>query len=250
MRLFSLFVGATLATLGIAAQGAEIRVIASPALSTAIKTIGPKFERSSGHRLDIQYGLEAAQRDRIRAGEFDVAIVPANTLDAAIADGKIVADTRTAVARLNLGVGVRAGGAKPNLASVEAFKRALVAAKTITYVVDEATGRHIAQQFERLGIADAMKAKTRPQKSVPLVWQTVARGDAALGFGFMSNLLAAPGVELAGPFPSEMQYSVALVAGIGASARQADAARNFVKFLLAPETTAILRASGLGRDAP
>lgn len=250
MRIVSYFVAATLAALGLGAQAAELRVIASPALSAALKVIGPQFEHASGNTLIVQYGLEAAQQARIRAGDFDLAIVPANTLDSAIKDGKIVTKSRAAVARLVLGEGIRAGSTKPDLMSVDAFKRALVAAKSVTYVVNEATGRHIAQQFERLGIAEIMKAKTKPQESVPLVWKAVANGDAEVGFGFVSNLLSAPGVELAGPFPSELQYSVALVAGIGVAASQPRAAEDFIKYLLAPETAAVLHAKGLASPAP
>ncbi len=112
------------------------------------------------------------------------------------------------------------------------------------------TGRQIAKDFESLGIAEIMKAKTKPQKTVTLVWQAAASGDAELGFSFTSNLLSAPGVELAGPFPAELQYSVVLAAGIGSAARQADAAKSFIKYLLTPEAASVLKAKGLEPPAP
>jgi molybdate transport system substrate-binding protein len=215
--------------LGVAAEAAEIRVVSSPGLTAVFKVIGPQFERATGHKLTFQYGLEAAQKQYIQAGDFDLAIVPSRVLDDAIKDGKIAADTRTLVARAGLSVGVRAGAAKPDVAS---------------------TGRQIAKGFESLGIAEIMKAKTKPQKTVTLVWQAVASGDAEIGFSFTSNLLSAPGVELAGPFPAELQYSVVLAAGIGSAARQADAAKSFIKYLLTPEAASVLKAKGLEPPAP
>jgi molybdate transport system substrate-binding protein len=154
------------------------------------------------------------------------------------------------VARIGLSVGVRAGAAKPDLTSVEAFKRALVAAKSVAYVADESTGRQIARDFESLGIADAMKLKVKPQDTVARVWQAVASGDVELGFGLTSNLLSAQGVDLAGSFPAEFQYSVVMVAGIGTAAREADAAKALVRYLLAPEAAAVLKAKGLEPSAP
>ena len=229
----------------IAADAGEIRVIASPGLSAAFGDLSPQFERVTGHTLAIQYGLVVAQKQRIELGEFDLAIVPAFVLDDAIKQGTIAANTRTAVARASLGIGVRAGTVKPDLSSVEDFKRALLNAKSVAYVTDEPAGRTIIKGFERLGIAESMNAKTKSQTSVARVWQAVAGGEVELGFGFTSNLLSVQGVEFAGPFPSELQYSVVMTAGIGATAKQADAARVFIKYLLAPEAVAAMKAKGL-----
>ena len=245
MKVYSLLAALALCIQGTAAKAAEIRVVTSPGLSAVFKVVGPKFEGATGHKLTFQYGLEAAQKKNIQAGEFDLAIVPSHVLDDAIKDGKIAADSRTPVARAGLSVGVRAGATKPDVGSVDAFKHAMVAAKSVAYAANELTGRQIAKDFEALGIAEIMKAKIKPQKTVTLVWQAVASGDAELGFSFTSNLLAAPGVELVGSFPTELQYSVALVAGIGSAAHETDAAKAFIKFLLAPEAVAVLKAKGL-----
>jgi len=234
----------------VAAQAAEIRVVTSPGLSAVFKELGPQFERATGHKLAFQYGLEAAQKQHIDTGEFDLAIVPAHVLDVAIKDGKIAAETRTPVAIAGLSVGVRAGAAKPDVGSVDAFKRAMVAVKSVAYAANESTGRQIAKDFETLGIAEIMKAKTKPQKTVTQVWQAVASGEAELGFSFTSNLLSAPGVELAGRFPSELQYSVALVGGVGTTAHEAAPAKAFIKYLLAPEAASVFEAKGLEPPAP
>ena len=250
MRFYSFFAILMLCIQGIASDAAEIRVVTSPGLSAVFKVVGPRFERATGHKLTFQYGLEAAQRQYIQAGKFDLAVVPSHVLDDAIKDGKIAANSRTPVARAGLSVGVRAGAPKPDVGSVDAFKHAMVAAKSVAYAANESTGRQIAEDFETLGIAEIMKAKAKPQKTVSLVWQAVASGDAELGFSFTSNLLSAPGVELAGPFPSKLQYSVVLAAGIGNTARDVDAARAFIKYMGAPEVASLLKAKGLEPFAP
>jgi molybdate transport system substrate-binding protein len=234
----------------ISAEAAEIRIIASPGLSAAFEVLGPQFERATGHTLAMQYGLIVVQKQQIEAGAFDLAIVPSLVLDDAIKQGKITADTRTPVARVSVGVGVRANTAKPDLTSTDAFKRALLNAKSVSYVTDEPTGRHIAKEFERLGIADAMKAKTKSQETTARVWQAVASGEVELGFGFTSNALSVRGVELAGLFPPELQYSAVLTAGVSVAARQADGAKALIKYLLAPEAAAVMKTKGLEPAAP
>lgn len=245
MRVAIFFGAVILPVLGVAANAGEIRVIASPGLTAAFKVLAPHYEHASGNTLSFQYGLGAAQKQRIDAGDFDLAIVPEFSLDRAIKDGKIVVDTRTVVAGVDLGVGVRAGAVKPDVASLDAFKRAMLAAKSVTYVMDEPAGRQITKDFETLGIADLMKAKAKPKDKVAQVWQAVASGEAELGFGFTSNLVSVPGVQFAGSFPTELQYSVAMVAGIGSTAHETDAAKAFIKFLLTPEAVAVLKAKGL-----
>jgi molybdate transport system substrate-binding protein len=250
MRVTAFFAVIIFCALGIAANAAEIRVIASPGLTAAFKVLAPQYEHASGNTLIFQYGLEAAQKQQIQSGNIDLAIVPANTLSGEIKDGKIVAESRTAVALAQLSVGVRAGAAKPDVSSVDAFKRAMIAATSVAYAVDESTGKQIDKDFERLGIAEIMKAKTKPQKTVTLVWQAVASGEAELGFSFTSNLLSAPGVQLAGPFPPELQYSIAMVAGIPGTAHEKGAAKAFIKFLLTPEAVAVFKSKGLEPPSP
>lgn len=230
---------------GFVAEAAEIRVVASPGISAAFAELGPRFERATGHTLTIKYGLIPAQKQQIESGAFDLAIVPSAVLDDAIKNGKIAADTRTSLVRVSLGVGVRAGSVKPDLTSTDTFKRALLNAASVSYVTDEPTGRQITQDFERLGIAGVMKAKTKPQATTTAVWQAVASGEAELGFGFASNAVSVPGVELAGLFPAELQYSTVLASAVGATAQQADPAKALVKYLLSPEAADALMAKGL-----
>jgi molybdate transport system substrate-binding protein len=232
------------------AKGVEIRVVASPGLSGAFGVLGPQFEHASGNTLSLRYGLIPAQKQFIESGDFDVAAVPSIVLDDAIKDGKIVADTRTLIARVELGVGVRTGAGKPDLSSVDAFKRAMLAAKSISYVTNEPTGKQLSKDFETLGIAAEMTAKTKAAETTAQVWRAVASGDAELGFGFISNIVSAPGVDVAGPVPRELQYSIAMQAGIGAAARDAVAAKSFITYLLGAEAASVLKSQGLTPSAP
>ena len=249
MRVFSIFAIVLFCSRCVAAEAAGIRIVTSPGLAGVFKVLGPQFERTTGNTLNFRYGLQAEQKKEIEAGDFDLAIVPSEVLDGAVKAGKIVAATRSPVARVDLGVGVRAGAAKPDLSSVDAFKRAMLAAQSVAYVADEPTGMQIAGDFEKLGIAEVMKAKTKPQKTVSLVWKSVATGDAELGFGFASNILAVEGVELAGHFPAELQYFVEMTAGVGSAAQAADGAAAFIKYMRTPEAAAALKANGLALPA-
>ncbi|HEY2756295.1 MAG TPA: substrate-binding domain-containing protein [Pseudolabrys sp.] len=232
------------------AKAAEIRVTASPAFSAVFALLGPRFERATGHTLSIQYGLVAAQKQQIAAGTIDIAIVPSPVLDDAIEQGRISAATRPLLARVILGVGVRAGARKPDLTSLESFKRTLLDAKSVSYVTDEPTGKRIGKAFEGLGIGDAMKVKTRSEESTARVWHDVANGDVEMGFGFTSNALSARGVELAGAFPPELQYSVVMAAGVANSARQPDAAKALISYLLTAEAVAVMKTKGLEPATP
>jgi molybdate transport system substrate-binding protein len=235
---------------GSAAEAAEIRVLASPALSAAFKALAPAVERETGDTLNLQYGLQAEQQQKIQAGDFDVAIVPAAILDAAIKQGKVAPDTRTPLAHVDLGVGARSGAVKPDISSNDAFRRAMVSASSVAYVVGEASGKQVTKDFESLGIADIMKMKTKVADTVAHVWQAVARGDAEVGFGLTSNIVSAPGVELVGLFPPELQYSVVMTAGVGTTAQLPDAAKMLIRVLRGPVATSALQAAGLTPVAP
>jgi molybdate transport system substrate-binding protein len=239
-----------LCAFGTTAKGAEIRVVASPGLSGAFGVLGPQFEHASGNTLSLRYGLIPAQKQFIESGDFDLAVVPSIVLDDAIKDGKIAADTRTLIARVELGVGIRAGAGKSDLSSVDAFKRAMLAAKSVSYVINEPTGKQISKDFETLGIAEEMTAKTKAAETTTQVWRAVAGGDAELGFGFISNIVSAQGVEVAGSVPRELQYSILMQAGIGTAARETDAAKSFITYLLGTEAGSVLKSQGLAPSGP
>ncbi|MEW5710278.1 MAG: substrate-binding domain-containing protein [Pseudomonadota bacterium] len=142
-----------LLTQGIGVQAAEVKVIADGAFAPALEELGPQFERTTGHKLVIQNGILGTIKRQIEGGEeFDFVIVPATLLDDVAKLGKIAAGTRTEIARVGMAVAVRTGTPKPDISSVDAFKRTLLNAKSVTYPPEGAIGVHLAKVFDRLGI--------------------------------------------------------------------------------------------------
>jgi molybdate transport system substrate-binding protein len=125
-----------------------------------------------------------------------------------------------------------------------ALKATLIKAQSITLYPESAAGAYVLKTFERLGIADAMTAKLKPQAGPGDIPKAVASGEAELGV-FLTNVLAAPGVELAGPFPAELQNDLVFVGAVAAEAKSAEAAKAFVDYLRTPEAAAVLKAKGL-----
>ncbi len=228
----------------ISAQAAEIRVIASPSVSTIIRELSPRFGSATGHKLTVFYGLVPAQKQKIEAGDFDLAIIPEEVMNYEIAQGKIGSQARVQIARTGLGVGMRSGAPKPSIDTVDGFKRALLDAKSVSYVTAEPSGRQVSQDFRDLGIEDAMKSKIVSKESTVQVWEAVASGEAELGFGFIPNVKSARGVEFAGPFPDGLQFYTVLAAGVAAAAGQSDAAQAFIKYLTNPDSDAVIRVNG------
>src|SRR6266516_4729615 len=218
-------------------------VLAQPVIANSAE-INPQFERTTGHNLNISTGLSTEFVRRANAGEsFDVMINGSGPVDSWIKDGKIIAATRTSIARSGIGVEVRAGARKPDISSVEAFKRALLEAKSIAYL-RVGSGIYLAGLLERLGIADAIKSKvTRPESD--LVSELVAKGEVELGMVVITQILTTPGVELVGPLPPEIQSYVVFTAGVSANSRVSDAAKQLMKFLTGPTAIPVIRAQGM-----
>ena len=227
------------------ANAAEIKVWTARAIATVLAEVGPQFERTTGHKVTIFAGLPDEFLSRANAGEpFDVMITGSPPLDRWIRDGRIIAETRTNIARSGIGVEVRAGARKPDISSVEAFKRALLDAKSIAYLKDVGSGIYVARLIEHLGIAEAIKSKvTRPDSDI--VSELVAKGEVELGIIVMTQILTTPGVELVGPLPSEIQSYVAFTAGVAANSKAPEAARDLIKFLTGPIATPVIKAQGM-----
>ncbi len=226
------------------AEAAEIKVLSTVAVKSVVEELGPQFERQTGHKLAVTYGVANTMKRQIEAGEtFDVAIMTAPVADELIKQGRIVAATRTDMARGGIGIAVRTGTPKPDISSVEALKRALLAAESIAYSKEGWSGLYFAGLLERLGIAEAMKPKTR--YGAANVGEMVAGGEAQMGVQLINELLAVPGLELVGPLPAEVQNHVILTAGVGAQAGDPAAAEAFVRFVTAPAAAPLIRSKGL-----
>lgn len=227
-----------------ASGGAAINVWAARALATVLAEIGPEFTRATGHRLEVSSGLADEFERRATAGEpFDLLITGSGPLDSMIAAGRIRAETRTDIARSGIGVEVRAGARKPDISSVEAFKRALLDAKSIAYL-KVGSGIYVDRLVRRLGIAEAIESKiTRPETDI--VSELVAAGDVELGMVVLTQILTTPGVELVGPLPPEIQSYVVFTAGVSTSSKAAAAANALTGFLTGPAAVRVIEAQGM-----
>ena len=234
-------------TAGSTARAAEIKLLCASALHPAIDALLPDFEQSSGHKVTVAYGTAGAVADRVQKGEAaDIVISSVQMIDRLQAQGKVVAGNRVIIAKVGVGVFVRKGAAKPDISSADAFKRTMLAAKSIAYpdpARGGASGIYVAGLLERLGIAAEMKPKTK-LSTLETLYSSVASGEVEIGFNQVSEILAEPTVELAGPLPPEIQNYTQFLPGIVTGSSQADAARVLVTFLYSPAAKAVLKAKG------
>jgi molybdate transport system substrate-binding protein len=234
------------------ANAADIRVLSSGSLKAALSQLLPDFEKSSGNMATIEYGPAGAIAGRIAKGDAaDVVIVSRSQLQKLAGNGKVVAGSFVNIAGIALGVAIRKGAPKPDISDVEAFKRALLAARSIGYrdpITGSTSGIYTAGLLERLGLAQDLKPKLRPDRSegdVPEnVFLGVARGEIDMQIGQITEIILAPGVDLAGPLPSEIQNTTVMAAGITATSTEPDAAKAFIGFISSPSAAAVLKASG------
>jgi molybdate transport system substrate-binding protein len=232
---------------GSTAKAAEIKLLCAVALHPAIDALIPDFEKSSGHKVTIVYGTAGAVADRVQNGEAaDIVISSAPMIDRLQAQGKIVAGSRIIIAKVGVGAFVRKGAAKPDISSADAFKRSMLAARSIAYpnpAGGGASGIYVASLLERLGIAAEMKPKTK-LSTLETLYASVASGEVEIGFNQVSEILAQPTIELAGPLPLAIQNYTQFSPGIVTGSNQADAARTLVTFLSSPAAQTVLKAKG------
>jgi molybdate transport system substrate-binding protein len=235
-------------TAGSTARAAEIKLLCAVALHPAFDVLIPDFERSSGHKVTIAYGNAGAIAQRFLKGEAaDLVINAAPLMDQLRAQGKVLAGDRIVIARVGVSAFVRKGAAKPEMSSADAFKRSILAARSIIYpdpAGGGASGIYMASLIEKLGIAAEMNPKTKLSPSANVLYASVANGGVEIGFNQISEVLAQPSVEFAGPLPSEIQNYTQFSPGIVTGAYQAEAARALVTFLTSPAAKPVLKAKG------
>jgi molybdate transport system substrate-binding protein len=227
------------------APAAELKVVSGNGMRAAVQELVAQFERASGHKVALHFEVNAALKRKIEAGEaFDVAVLNPPVLDDLIKQGKVVADTRAEIGRAGLGVAVRAGAPKPDISTVEAFKKTLLAVKSVAYPGEGASGRYFVSVVERLGIAAEMKDKLKPMAAEDTV-EVVARGEADMVVVVATRITGVEGVDRVGPLPAELQTVIGFAAGVSSAAKEPEAGKALIRFLSAPAAAPTLRAKGV-----
>jgi molybdate transport system substrate-binding protein len=227
------------------ASSDELKIFGSRVTRMIVEEIGPQFERATGHHLVVVTDVAAVMMRRIEAGEpFDLAVLVNFQADEMIRKGKLAADTRSDLMKAGIGVAVRRGAPIPDIGTAEAFKQTLLAAKSITYLKEGASTIYLDGLFARMGIADALRAKTT-KPATESVSEAVAAGDVELGLIVIPNILSVPGAQLVGPLPEDIQSYIVFTAAAAANSPHQQAAREFIAFLQSPAAVAAIKAKGM-----
>jgi molybdate transport system substrate-binding protein len=243
----STFIIATIGALLLAgvAQAAEIRVLSTQATEEAYRELVPQFEKASGNKVTTTFTGTLDANKRLAAGEsYDLIIMSGPSIDEHIKGGKIVPGSRVDVAKSGVGVGVKAGAPRPDIGTVEALKKTLLAAKSIGYSTGP-SGNYMVGLFQRLGIADEVKPKLKQTPTGVFVGSIIASGEAEIGFQQVSELAHFAGVDYVGPLPADVQYITVFASGIATAAKDADAAKALVKFITAPAAAPAFKKRGM-----
>ena len=224
---------------------AEIKILSTHAVQEVLSELGPAFESVSTVDLAIDYDPANALRRRIEAATpFDVAIVTRTVIDGLALKGKVRRETCKDICQSGLGVAVRQGAAAPDIATVDAFRRSLLAAHSVVRSREGTSGLYFETLLGRLGIADAMRGKVVLGPSGRIA-ELVARGEAEMAVQQIPELLPVKGVQYVGPLPGELQLWTVFAAGVGSNAHDPAAAKTFIEALVAPSAVALFRTKGL-----
>lgn len=249
-------IAALLCLLGLvtAAQSAEVKVLCANGMQSVIEDLGPKFERTSGHKLAITFATGGATVKRVRDGEaVDIVIAPQQGIDGLVKNGKAAADNVTALASTGISVAIRKGAASPDISSPEGLKRALLAAKSITYLNPAdggASGVHFAKVLDRLGITGEVKSKTVFAPKAGAVGTLVASGEAEIGVIQYQLLFLIPGIEIIGPLPGDLQDTTVFSGAIMGGVTDREASRALINFLRSSEAMSVIKAKGMEPGTP
>lgn len=234
-----------------AASAAELKVLTTGAMKQVVLAMVPQFE-SQGHKVVVDNDTAGGLVKRIEGGEaFDVAVITPKAIDDLIAKGKVASGTNTNLARVGIGVMVKEGAAKPDVGNLDSFKKALLDAKSVAYVDPDSggsSGIYLAGLFVKLGIADALKPKTRLKRG-GLVADLVTSGDAEIGLQQISEIVPVKGVTLVGPVPAEVQNYTTYSGGVSVDTKSAEAAKALIGLLAGPSAATVLRDKGMDRPS-
>jgi molybdate transport system substrate-binding protein len=230
------------------AQTTRITVLSSNGFRAVLQELAPPFEKATGHQLAISFSVAAELKKRIDGGEpFDVAILTPALMDDLIKKGTVVRESRTALARTGMVIAVRRGAAKPDVRTVDTLKAALLATPSIAFAREGAGGLFFTALVERLGMAQTLAPKFKTFTTGDDVREAVGRGEAALGVMPLSEILPAPALEVAGPFPSTVQDYAVMVAGVSQRTTHAADVKALVQFLMTPAASTVIQQKGMER---
>jgi molybdate transport system substrate-binding protein len=223
---------------------ATIKLFVSNSMRGVMNELLPQFERKSGHKVEVSYDPAKLMMERIQRGESaDLVIIGGGGVEELEKAGKIAAGTARVISSCGVGVAVKAGAPRPDIGTVDAFKRALLAAKSVAYTEHGASGMYFAKLIEKLGIAEAIKAKAARQPG-GLVAEIVVAGKADLAVQQIPELMVVKGVDLAGPLPKEVQQTTVSSIGIFSGSKSPGEARALYDFLITPEAKKVMKAKG------
>jgi len=226
-------------------QAAEIKVLASNGVKAALEELAPVYERQTGNKLSITFGLAAVLKRQIESGEpFDFAILTDAGIEDLAKQGKVDVASRVAIARSGVGIGIKKGAPRADIGTPDALKRVLLDAKSISWAKEGASGVYFAKLLERMGIAEQMKSKVHLAASGTEVGKLVAGGEVQYGVILVNELMAAPGVEVLGPLPAELQNYTAFHGAASTSSKNAAAAWALGKFLTVRAARDVFKAKG------
>ena len=228
-----------------AVQASELKLIAGGSLTGLFSELGPQFEKATGHKLSIHFNSTPNIITRINAGTpFDVAVVPVDVFKDAAAKGRFVPGPTVDIARVGYGVIVRAGAPKPDISTSDAFKKTLLDAHVDRHRAGERGRRLYRQGLRTPRHRRGDEGQDQGAGSSGCDRAGGCQGRAELGI-FLTNVLNAPGVELVGPFPADLQQELVFTAAIAADTKAADAAKAFIDYLKTPAATAAIKAGGM-----
>ncbi len=244
----AVFTSLTFVATGNHARAADITFLCANALQSAVQELIPEFQKASGHNVKVTYATLGINTERVRKGEeADLAIISPQQWESLQKEGKLAPGTRVVIGKVGLGVFVKKGAARPDIGSVDAFKRALLNAPSIA-VGDPShspVGGYVIPLLDRLGIGGEVKSKLRLTGGGPAAIQTVVKGDAEIGFTQMTEIIASPDVVGLGTLPADIQNFTTFTAAIPASAKQAAAAKALIDFLTSPRAISVFKSKGL-----
>ena len=248
-RLYrAVVIAGTLGLAGSAANAAEVKVLTAGAFKQVVLALVPNYERQTSNHVTVDNGTTGQLKGRIDGGEaFDIVVITPAVVDQMTASGKVAAGSKINLASVDIGVVVKEGAQKPDISTVEKFKEALLKAKSVAYI-DPASGGssgiYVDKLVEKLGIADQIRPKAKLKKG-GYVAELIASGEAELGIHQISEIVPVKGVTLVGPLPKEIQNTTTYAAGLSASTKEKDAAKELIEYLSGADAAAVLKSKGM-----